>query len=44
MANLYDTPAQAKFINTYVPIQFEGLYRASDNAKKEYSRGRGTDG
>ena len=39
MANLYDTPAQAKFINTYVPIQFEGLYRASDNAKKNIQEG-----
>jgi hypothetical protein len=32
--NLYDTPAQAQFINTYVPIQFEGLYKMADNDKK----------
>jgi len=32
--NLYDNPAQAKFINTYVPIQFENLYRVADKAQK----------
>ena len=32
--NLYDNPAQAKFINTYVPIQFESMYRLADKAQK----------
>jgi hypothetical protein len=35
MVNLYDSPAQAQFINTYVPIQFEGLYKVADKAQKE---------
>jgi len=34
MVNLYDSPAQAQFINTYVPIQFEGLYKVADKAQK----------
>jgi len=33
--NLYDTPAQAKFINTYVPIEFEQLYKMADKAEKD---------
>ena len=32
--NLYDSPAQATFINTYVPIQFDSLYKISDRAQK----------
>jgi len=32
--NLYDSPAQAQFINTYVPIQFEGLYKVAEKAQK----------
>lgn len=35
MVNLYDSPAQAKFINTYVPIQFEQLYKMADKAEKD---------
>lgn len=38
--NLYDTPAQARFINTYVPIQFEHLYRASESAKANIETGQ----
>jgi len=34
---LYNTPAQAQFINTYVPIQFEGLYKIADKAEAEYN-------
>ncbi len=34
MRSLYDTPAQAEFINTYVPIQFESLYRMADKAEE----------
>ena len=32
--NLYDSPAQARFINTYVPIKFDGLYKIADDARK----------
>lgn len=42
--NLYDQPAQARFINTYVPIDFGELYRIGsaqkqvvDEARKELS-------
>lgn len=35
MVNLYSSPAQAKFINTYVPIQFEQLYKIADKAEKD---------
>lgn len=42
--NLYDQPAQARFINTYVPINFGELYRIGsaqkqvvDEARKELS-------
>ena len=31
--NRYDTPAEAKFINTYVPIPFEQLYTLGKEAK-----------
>ena len=34
MVNLYDSPAQAKFINTYVPIQFEHLYKLADKREE----------
>jgi len=34
MVNLYDSPAQSQFMNTYVPIQFEGLYKIADKAQK----------
>lgn len=40
MANLYDTPAQAEFINTYVPIKFESLYKASEAASKRADEGQ----
>jgi len=36
--NLYDSPAQARFINTYVPMQFEDLYRVSDRAQKDLEK------
>lgn len=43
-ANLYDQPAQARFLNTYVPINFGELYRigsaqkeAVDQAQRELS-------
>lgn len=43
-ANLYDQPAQARFMNTYVPINFGELYRigaaqkeAVDQAQRELS-------
>ena len=39
MVNLYDTPAQAQFINTYVPIQFEGLYKLADRAREDIKEG-----
>ena len=35
MANLYDSPAQAQFINTYVPIQFDRLYAIADKATED---------
>ena len=38
MANLYDTQAQAQFINTYVPIQFENLYKMADKATENKER------
>jgi len=34
MVNLYDSPAQAQFINTYVPIQFNNLYGIAEQAQK----------
>lgn len=34
MVNRYDTPAQAEFINTYVPIPFEQLYTLGKQAKE----------
>jgi len=37
--NLYDSPAQAQFINTYVPIQFEGLYKMADKAQSDMDKG-----
>ena len=39
MVNLYDSPAQAQFINTYVPIQFDGLYKMADKAQKDMDTG-----
>lgn len=33
-ANLYDQPAQAKFLNTYVPIDFNELYRVGSTQKE----------
>ena len=39
MINLYDSPAQAQFINTYVPIQFEGLYKVADKAQADMDKG-----
>jgi len=40
MANLYDSPAQAQFINTYVPIQFEGLYKVAEKAQASQDKGQ----
>ncbi len=37
--NLYDSPAQAKFVNTYVPIKFDQLYKISDQADKRIEAG-----
>lgn len=39
MANLYDTPAQAQFINTYVPIQFDSMYKMADKASADMEKG-----
>lgn len=39
MVNLYDTPAQAQFINTYVPIQFEGLYKLVAQKREDIKEG-----
>lgn len=33
--NRYDSPAQAKFMNTYVPIPFEQLYTLGKQAKED---------
>ena len=38
MVNLYDNPAQAKFINTYVPIQFEHLYKLADKREADMEK------
>ena len=34
----YDTPAQAEFINTYVPIPFEQLYTLGKEAKADVDK------
>lgn len=39
MANLYSTPAEAEFINTYVPIQFEQLNRLSEKSERNIEIG-----
>lgn len=36
--NRYDTPAQAKFMNTYVPIPFEQLYTMGRQAKEDIDK------
>lgn len=36
--NRYDTPAQAKFMNTYVPIPFEQLYTMGRQAKDDVDK------
>lgn len=36
--NLYTRPAEANFINTYVPIPFEQLYTVANAYKTEYDR------
>lgn len=33
--NRYDTPAQAEFMNTYVPIPFEQMYKLGAQAKQD---------
>lgn len=38
MVNMYDQPAQAKFINTYVPINFDQLYRIGQTQKQEVDK------
>lgn len=40
MVNLYDSPAQAHFVNTYVPIQFDGLYKLADKAERDTEKGQ----
>lgn len=36
--NRYDSPAQAKFMNTYVPIPFEQLYTLGKQAKEDVDK------
>ena len=36
--NRYDSPAEAQFINTYVPIPFEKLYTLGKQAKEEVDK------
>lgn len=38
MVNRYDNPAQAQFINTYVPIPFEQLYTLGKEAKADVDK------
>jgi hypothetical protein len=38
MANYYDQPAQASFMNTYVPIPFDELYRLGASAKADVEK------
>ena len=38
MVNRYDNPAQAQFINTYVPIPFEQLYTLGREAKADVEK------
>ena len=38
MVNRYDNPAQAEFINTYVPIPFEQLYTLGKQAKENVTK------
>lgn len=40
--NRYDNPAQAQFINTYVPIPFEQLYTLGKEAKAEVDKALNT--
>lgn len=42
MVNRYDNPAQAQFINTYVPIPFEQLYTLGKDAKAEVEKAMNT--
>lgn len=37
-ANMYDQPAQAKFIDTYVPIPFQELYTLGTQAKQDVEK------
>lgn len=34
--NLYDNPAQSTFVNTYVPIKFDQLYKMADNDRADF--------
>ena len=38
MANYYDQPAQASFMNTYVPIPFDALYKLGASAKADVEK------
>jgi hypothetical protein len=38
--NRYDTPAQAQFINTYVPIPFEDILKAGEAKQGMYNKNR----
>lgn len=38
MVNRYDTPAQAEFMNTYVPIPFEQMYNLGQQAKQDVDK------
>lgn len=42
MVNRYDNPAQAEFINTYVPIPFEQLYTLGKQAKEDVEKAMDT--
>jgi hypothetical protein len=34
--SLYDNPAQATFVNTYVPIKFDSLYKLADQDRADF--------
>lgn len=42
MVNRYDTPAQAQFMNTYVPIPFEQMYNLGQTAKQDVDKALNT--
>ena len=40
MANRYSTPAQAQFMNTYVPIPFDNILQAGLSRQQQYNTGQ----